>query len=118
MTALRLAPSQVCACGIKAVDCSPGLTYVAQQGAYVKIGTTRDLRTLANRLRALGQMYGVMTRPTDLDWSLPLTLVATFPVNVEHAVHHACREWHVVGEWFIDSPAIRERIETERECCL
>jgi hypothetical protein len=60
------------------------LTYVISNGTNVKIGRTGNLEKRIRDLRA----------------DQPLTVLLTFPGDVEAGLHMLCDDWWVRGEWF------------------
>jgi hypothetical protein len=72
-------------------------TYAMQRERWVKVGRALDVDA---RLRELARHPRSVKCPPSMDLSQPLTLVYTWPGDVEHELHERYVEHHAHGEWF------------------
>ena len=82
--------------------------YFAKVGAYVKVGHSGNV---PQRLRAL-RRPGI-THPADFDYAAPVELLRVIEGcgrDAETDWLCALHEHHAAGEWFHDSPVLRELI--------
>ena len=86
----------------------PGSVYIARRQDWIKVGMTTQ--PIEARLRQMRSTRPTVLAPLAMDWSAPLTLVVSSPVNVEHELHEQLADQHDRGEWFLgttDNEAIR-----------
>lgn len=88
-------------------------TYVAQRQVWIKIGATNKPQRRLNELRRPAWRQHIL-HPRGMDWHAPLTTHIVLDRDIEHEAHERFAEYHVIGEWFTDNPAIRRWIREVR----
>jgi hypothetical protein len=82
----------------------PAIYFVANQG-FIKIGWTVNWPSRISNLQ--------VSSPTPIE----VLLILGRPKVYERTMHHQFKKYRVRGEWFQDSPEIREFIESRRHEC-
>lgn len=85
-------------------------TYIVRRQCWVKIGATNRPRARFNELARYDWRKYVLSPPA-MDWHQPLHRVLVIEANIEHALHAMFADYHVRGEWFLETLTIRKFLE-------
>lgn len=85
-------------------------TYVVQRQVWIKIGATSRPKKRVQEL-SLFAWHKYVHSPRHMDWTQPLHLRAMLDGDMEHDLHVRFSDAHVIGEWFLETLAIRRWIE-------
>lgn len=88
-------------------------TYVVQRQVWVKIGATSKPRRRINELARPAWTQHILS-PRGMDWQAPLFTRAVLEADIEHELHARFAEFHVRGEWFLETLTIRRWLEEVR----